>query len=221
VRQWAPQAFRAEQYRAVTEADWAAAARRFPGIDGAVASFRWTGSWPTVFIAVDPSDSADLIELPGGGTRLAEGLERRVRSFLARYRIAGYDLELRPPRFVPLELDLDLCAAPGYFREDVAQAVRDTLSNRLLPDGRRGFFYPGNFTFGDPVYLSRLYAAVEHVEGVDSLAVRRLRRFGRADAGELEQGVLEVGPWEIPRLDNDPSFVEHGVLRVTPMGGKA
>jgi hypothetical protein len=99
--------------------------------------------------------------------------------------------------------------------------VRDALSARVLPEGTRGFFEPSQFTFGQSVYLSRIYAAVERVEGVDSAAVRVFRRYGHTDAGELERGVLPVGPWEIARLDNDPSFVEHGVLKVTVQGGKA
>jgi predicted phage baseplate assembly protein len=220
VRQLAPTAFRAEQYRAVTEADWAAAARRLPAVRGAVASFRWTGSWHTVFVALAPSDPADVIDLPGGMTRLAPGFERAVRAFLARYRIAGYDVELRPPRFVALEVDLEVCAAPGHFRADVARAVRDALSARVLPDGSRGFFHPLAWSFGQPVHASRIYAAVERVEGVESAMLRRLRRFGQEDAGELDRGVLAVGPWEIARLDGDPSFTEHGVLRVEVRGGK-
>jgi hypothetical protein len=221
VRQRAPQAFHSELYRAVTEADWAEAASRLPDVAGAVATYRWTGSWYTVFVAVDPRFREDLVNLPNGRTRLEPGFERRVRAFLARFRLAGYDIELRPPRFVPLELELEICAAPGYFRSDVAQVVRDALSARVLPDGTRGFFHSDHFTFGQPVYLSRIYAAVERVEGVDSLAVRVFRRYGHTDAGELEKGVLAVGPWEIVRLDNDPTFVEHGVLRVTARGGKA
>jgi hypothetical protein len=221
VRQHAPQAFHSELFRAVTEADWAEAASRLPDVAGAVATYRWTGSWYTVFVAVDPRFREDLVNLPNGQTRLEPSFERKVRAFLARFRLAGYDIELRPPRFVPLELELEVCAAPGYFRTDVAAAVRDALSARVLPDGTRGFFHSDHFTFGQPVYLSRIYAAVERVEGVDSLAVRVFRRYGHTDAGELERGVLAVGPWEIVRLDNDPSFVEHGVLRVAARGGKA
>jgi hypothetical protein len=221
VRQRAPQAFHSELFRAVTEADWAEAAQRLSDVEGAVATYRWTGSWTTVFIAVDPRFREDLLNLPDGTTRLEDGFERRVRAFLGRFRLAGYDIELRPPRFVALELELDVCAAPGYFRADVSQAVRDALSAQALPDGTRGFFHPAQFTFGQPVYLSRIYAAVERVDGVDSAAVRVFRRYGHTDAGELERGVLAIGPWEIARLDNDPSFVEHGVLRVTVQGGKA
>ncbi len=220
VRQLAPAAFAAEQHRAVTEADWAAVARKLPAVRGAVASFRWTGSWRTVFIALAPSDPADLIELPRGTTRLAPRFECSVRAFLSRHRIAGYDVELRPPRFVPLELELEVCAAPGHFRADVARAVRDALSARVLPGARRGFFHPGAWSFGQPVRASRIYAAVERVEGVESAMLCGLRRFGQADAGELGRGRLAVGPWEIARLDDDPNFAEHGVLRVSVRGGK-
>jgi hypothetical protein len=220
VRRLAPDAFRAEQFRAVTEADYAAAAKKLPGVQGAVASFRWTGSWHTVFVGVDPIDPNDLVLAPTGLVALRPGFERRVRAFLTRYRLAGYDLELRPPRFVPLELDLDVCALPGHFRSDVKRAVADALSSRDLPGGGDGYFHASHFTFGQSVYLSSIYAAVDRVEGVDSVVVTRFRRFGQADAGELAAGVLRTGPWEIAQLENDPSFVERGVLRIAVRGGK-
>jgi hypothetical protein len=221
VRRRAPEAMRAVLKRAVTEADWVRAAKELDDVSGAVATFRWTGSWLTVFIAADPVDRADLVDLPDGRTRLQAGFERRIRAWLTRFRIAGHDIELRPPRFVGLELAVEVCAKHGYFRTDVQNAVRDALSARVLPDGSRGFFHPANFTFGDDVYLSRLYAAIERVTGVDSVAIRKLVRFGQPQRDELDRGVLEIGPWEIARLDNDPSFAEHGVLTVTARGGKA
>ncbi len=221
VRQRAPQAFRAVQLRAVTEADYAAAARTSTQIADAVAGFRWTGSWHTVFVGVNPRDPADLVHLPNGRTELSTPLRQQAAALLTRYRLAGYDLEIRAPHFAALELELEVCASPGYFRADVAEAVRQALGRTVFADGRRGFFAPGNFTFGQPVYLSRLYAAVERVEGVDSTVVTTFRRFGQADNGELARGVIAMGPWEIAQLDNDPNFMEHGVLRLNAMGGKA
>jgi hypothetical protein len=221
VRRRAPQAFRAEQFRAVTEADYAAAARKLPEVAGAVATFRWTGSWYTVFVGVDPRDPDDLERRSKGLIQLKPALVSRVRAFLTRVRLAGYDLEIRPPQFVPLEIDIEVCVSPDHSRGDVVKAVADAFSNRLLPDGQRGFFHPDHFTFGQPVYLSRIYAAVERVQGVDSAAVKRFRRFGQRDNGELDRGVLPIGPWEIALLDNDPSFMENGVLRVSALGGKA
>lgn len=220
VRQLAPAAFRAELFRAVTEADYTAVARKIPGVAGAVATFRWTGSWYTVFVGVDPRDPADVITESGGRTFLAPSFERRVRDHLTRYRLAGYDLEIRSGEYVPLAIDLELCVALDHFRGDVAEAVYQALSNRINPDRTLGFFHPDHFTFGDAVYLSKLYAAVEAVEGVDSVVVTRFQRFGKVAAGELEAGVLPIGPWEIARLDNDPNFMERGVLRITAQGGK-
>src|SRR4030095_2767662 len=52
IRLNAPQAFRTQE-RAVTEADYAEVALRHPGIQRAVATLRFTGSWYTMFVAVD------------------------------------------------------------------------------------------------------------------------------------------------------------------------
>jgi len=221
VRRRAPKAMRAVLKRAVTEDDWVRAATELEDVAGAVATFRWTGSWLTVFIAADPVDRADLVDLPDGRTRLEAGFEQRVRAWVTRFRIAGHDIELRPPRFVGVELAVEVCARPGFFRTDVRDAVRAALSARVLPDGSRGFFHPDHFSFGDPVRLGRLYAAVERVTGVESVAIRKLVRFGQPQRDELDRGVLEIGPWEIARLDDDADFAEHGVLTVTARGGKA
>jgi predicted phage baseplate assembly protein len=220
VRQHAPAAFHAEQFRAVTEGDYALAARKMPDVAEAVATFRWTGSWHTVFVGIDPRRREDLVTEPGGRTRLAEAFERRVRGFLTRYRLAGYDLEIRSAEYVPLEIDLELCVAPGHFRDDVVAAVLRALSARVNPDASRGFFHPDHFTFNQPVYLSQLYAAVEAVEGVDSVVVTRFQRYGEMENGELEAGFLPIGPWQIARLDNDPNFMENGVLHVAADGAK-
>jgi len=220
VRQIAPAEFRAEQFRAVTEEDYAAAARKLPEVAGAVANFRWTGSWYTVFVGVDPRDPDDLITLPGGRTQLTPALATRVRAFLTQYKLAGYDLEIRSAEYVPLELAFELCVKPDYFRPDIVQAVLFALSNHINPDGSRGFFHPDNFTFSQAVYVSRLYDAIQSVQGVLSVFITFFRRFGKVDNGELESGILPIGSWEIARLDNDPDFKENGVIRIAAGGGK-
>jgi len=220
VRQFAPAEFRAEQFRAVVEADYTAAAKKLPEVAGAVASFRWTGSWYTVFVGIDPADPDDLITELGGRTRLAPGLASRARNFLTGYKLAGYDLEIRSAEYVPLELAFELCVEPDHFRGDVVEAVRQALSNRVNADGSQGFFHPDNFTFAQNVYLSQIYAAIEAVQGVLSAFVTIFRRFGKTDNGELASGILPIGPWEIARLDTDPAFQENGVLRITAGGGK-
>jgi hypothetical protein len=220
VRAAAPAAFSVDQLRAITESDYAAAAQRLASVQDAVAGFRWTGSWLTVFVAVDPADEADLVAFPDGRTGLAAAFEAQVRARLATARQTGYDIELRPPRFVALELVLDLCVAAGHFRSEVAAAVRAAMGGGYEPDGTPGFFNAIRRTFAQTIWLSAIYAAVEAVPGVDSVHVMRFRRLGQGDNQELELGRLDLGRWEIARCDNDPNFAEHGTLTVTAHGGK-
>jgi hypothetical protein len=210
VKRLAPAAFHAEQKRAVTEADYAAAAEQHPAVANAVATFRWTGSWHTVFLTIDPA----------GRTDLPQELQDSIRDWVVRFTQAGYDLEIDPPTFVPLEIEVGVCVAADHFRGHVEEAVLDALSNRLRSNGQRGFFHPDNFTFGQPLYLSQLYAAIEAVEGVDSAEVKVFQRFGKLPNNELEQGYVPIGRLEVVRLDNDPDFQENGVLRLNMLGGK-
>ena len=219
VRELAPEAFRAEQFRAVTEADWAAAALKAPGVAAAKARFRWTGSWHTVFVAVQPEDEANLTRMPGGAVTLTPGFAAEVTAFLRRYKLAGYDLRVRAADYVPLEIDLEICVRRGHFRGDALAEVAARLSNRTFAPGRVGFFHPRAFGFGAPVHLSALVAAVEAVEGVSSTRVTLLKRYWGPEDDALDRGVIEMGDFEIALLSNDPNFPEQGVLRLTAVGG--
>jgi len=210
VRQSAPWAFRTQE-RAITPEDYAEVAGRHPQVQRAAATMRWTGSWLTVFLNVDRL----------GGRTVDEEFKAELRSHLERYRLAGHDLEINGPRFVPLEVELFVCVLPNYFRSDVRAVLLDILSARQLPDGRQGLFHPDRFTFGQSVYLSTVQAAVQGVEGVRYVEVKKFTRFGSGGAfAGLEGGQLTIGRLEIARLDNDPNFPENGVLRLTLEGGR-
>ena len=209
VRQRAPVAYRVQE-RAVTPADYAEVTERYADAQRAAATFRWTGSWHTVFLTVDRS----------GGAQVSEDFESDIRNHVERYRMAGHDLEVDSPRLVALEIDLHVCVAAGHFRSHVERELFDVLSNRDLPDGRRGVFHPDNFTFGQPVYLSAIYAAAHQVAGVESVEVRTFQRLGVADGRALESGRLDINRLEIAQLDNDRNFAERGQLTIALGGGK-
>lgn len=210
VKLLAPAAFRAVQYRAVTEEDYAEAAEKWSEVSQAVATFRWTGSWYTVFITVDPVGRNDL----------PPDMAERIRNWVISYTQAGYDLEITAPIYVPLDIAVDVCVAPYHFRGDVEQELLNVLSNRVLPDGSLGFFHPDNFSFGQTLYLSQLYRAIVAVQGVESASVTRFQRFGKLPNHELQQGYIAMDRLEVARLDNDPNFPENGVLRLNMGGGK-
>jgi hypothetical protein len=209
VRQNAPSAFRVQE-RAVTPEDYAEVAQRHPQVQRAAATIRWTGSWHTVFLTVDRF----------GGRPVDAGFEEELRAHLERYRLAGHDLEVDGPRYVPLEVEILVCVLPEHFRSDVKAALLEVLGNRTLPDGRRGVFHPDNLTFGQPVHLSLLYEAAQGVEGVDWVEISVFQRQGVPDDRALLESKLSLHRLEIARLDNDPNFPENGVLRLRMEGGK-
>ncbi len=206
----APAAFHHDQRRAVTEADYAEIAARHPEVARAVATFRWSGSWHTVFITIDPVGSVDV----------NKSLQKRVKDWVTRFTQAGYDLEIDPPLFAPLEIEIDICAEPTHFRAHVKEAVLNALSNKPLGVNQLGFFHPDNFTFGQSLYLSQLYAAIESVSGVDSAEITKFQRYGKPPNQELENGYIPMGRLEVVRLDSDANFPENGILRLTMRGGK-
>lgn len=211
VRRFAPVAFRTQE-RAVTTDDYAAMAERHRQVQRAAASFRWTGSWRTVFVTADPFDGTP----PGTG----DGpFDPPLPVELEPFRMAGHDLDTSIPVYVPLEVEMAVCVKAGYFRSDVKRALLDVFSSRRLPDGRLGLFHADNLTLGQPVYLSPLIAAAYAVDGVESVAVTCFQRQGAADPRPLQDGRLTFGRLEIPRLANDRNFPERGVFRLSLEGG--
>ncbi|MGZ9188034.1 MAG: putative baseplate assembly protein, partial [Candidatus Binatia bacterium] len=209
VRAYAPAAYRTQK-RAVTEADYAAVAGRHPGVQRAIATFRWTGSWHTVFITVDRQR----------GKPVDGAFEASVRRFVEPFRMAGHDIEIDGPLPVSLEIAMHVCADPAYFRADVKRELVELFSTREFADGRLGLFHPDNFTFGQTVYLSPLIAAAQAVAGVTSVQIDKFQRQGRPDNKPLAAGKLELGRLEIARCDNDGNFPEHGVFNLSVGGGK-
>jgi predicted phage baseplate assembly protein len=210
VRQDAPEAFRTQE-RAVTTDDYAELARtRCPEarVQRAAATMRWTGSWHTVFVTADRT----------GGASVDAEFERGLRRCLERYRMAGHDLEVEGPRFVPLEIGMTVCVKRGYLAGDVRRALLEKFSNRTLTGGGRGLFHPDNFSFGQPVFLSALYAAAQSVAGVDSVDINLFQRQGASASDGLAAGRLDFGRLEIARLDNDPDFPERGLFKLDMRG---
>jgi hypothetical protein len=209
IRRRAPQAF-LTQDRAVTLPDYEAITESQAGVDQAVATLRWTGSWYTVFIAAQPL----------GGGNLSPSLRTSLKTGVGQYRLMGQDLELESPQYLSLEIELRITVDPNYFQSDVAASLQAVLGNRMLPNGQKGLFYPDNFTFGQTVYLSPVYAAARSVAGVVAVVATRFQPQGSRGAQYLSAGAIRLATLQIARLDNDPSYPDHGRLTLVMEGGK-
>jgi baseplate J-like protein len=223
VRSFAPWAFRTQE-RAVTVEDYATVAEQQPEVQKAQATLRWTGSWYTMFVTVERTN----------GQPVDATFRATVSSYLQQFRLAGYDVEIEAPTFVPLDIAFTVCVATGYFRSAVEAALLAAFSNGVLPNGQLGFFNPDNFTFGQPVYLSQVVAtamqvpgvgwvdtndATTTVNGVTVPSPNHFQRWGQASQGETAAGLIAMARLEIARLDNNPSEPENGRIQFFMEGG--
>ena len=207
---FAPTQFRQELERAVIADDYARLAEReAANTQRAAAQLAWSGSWYEAEVAID---SVGNVRNPA---ELSE-----IQNMLERYRRIGHDLRTEWAEFVAVDLALDVCVLPDYLRGHVRAELADLFSNRVLPDGSRGFFHPDNLTFGEGVYLSKIVALAQTVAGVESVHVTRLNPLFEAPNYELKNGFLSLGPLQVAQLDNDPSFPERGKLTFEMRGGR-
>lgn len=216
VKLFAPTTFRKRLERAITPDDYARIAMRNPKIQKASATLRWNGSWYEALVAVDPLGNVDTVS----SDEEREKLLSEIRRYLQRFRRMGHDLVVKLAQYVPLYVNLEVCALPGYLRGHVKEALLQTFSNGVLPDGRLGFFHPDNLSFNQPIRLSNLIATAQAVPGVESVDIKNLERQFEGDNGELDNGILMIGPLEIARLDNDPRVPENGRFELKVRGGR-
>lgn len=207
VRQLAPFAYR-HQRRAVTTGDYAVAAESVAGVQRSVDRRRWTGSWYAHEVTVDPLAGQADPTVP-------------VTDLLEIWRMAGVDVEITQPVYVPLLVGLFACPAPGYVAGDVEAQLHDVLSARSLPGGGTGVFHPDRFTFGQPLYVSDVVATAMGVPGVawaDVTAFARLADPASATAANLAAGAIRVAAREVLRCDTDLNNPEAGRVEIA-IGG--
>jgi len=210
IRRNAPEAYRARQLRAVTLGDYSTRAEEVPGVSRAVAQYAWTGSWRTVRVVIDPQ----------GTTVLTDELRAHVAAHLEAVRLIGEDLELRPPRFVPLDIRITVCAEPEYWREDVRFVLEQEFSDSWTADGRPGFFNPDEWTFGQALHRSAIEGRIHQVSGICHVAAITMKRFNEPTPGAADLEVLEMGFDEVVLLSNNPSHLERGLIRFDVQGGR-
>jgi hypothetical protein len=102
-------------------------------------------------------------------------------------------------------------AQPYYLRSEVRAAVERAVAGYLAFDA---------VDFGQPIYLSRVYDAIQSLPQVASL---NITQFSREPTGGIaDNGVILLGPSELPRpgyRDNPPASVAPTPIVVSLQGG--
>ena len=151
--------------RAVSLEDYATAAMDVAGVARATARARG-GLFNTVLVLVDPEGSGDV----------DERLRQRVSDHVDGVRMAGREHIVLAAEYVPLEVELEVCANPGF----AGNVVRDRVLAELRPGSadRPGYFHPDRLSFGDVVRLGDLIAFVQDIPGVRSVRAVTFRPLG-------------------------------------------
>ena len=205
----APEAYRQHQLRAVTLKDYVARAEEVEDVARASARYAWTGSWRTVQLTIDPV----------GTSILADDLRRKVARQLEAVRLVGEDLEIRAPRFVPVEIHVRLCARPDVWAQDLHFVLAQEFSAGWTPDGRMGFFHPDRWTFGQPLFVSQITGRVQQVAGVEHVVSVKLKRWNDQTVSTVE-GLYPLRHNEIIQVLGDPDHMERGFIDFDVQGGR-
>lgn len=188
----APRLYRAQD-RAVTADDYVELALRTPGVGKARAVAL---NWNDVLLYIAPSGR---VEQP------SELLRRDLLAAFEPSRMATSTLRVLGPEPADVYLSATVRAEPYYLQSDVHTAVTAAAAALLAFDA---------VGFGEPLYLSRLYDALQSLPQVASLTVTQ---FSRDPQGTVDaDGVIALAPFELARPGHPETIrlvIEGGVVR--------
>jgi Baseplate J-like protein len=173
----APTVF-ASMHRAVTASDYVAQALLFPGVYKARAV---PLNWNTVVLYVAPR---------GTGEEPSDILKRDLRAFFEDKRMLTTQVDIQSPDYVRLEIQVEV-GAKSYFRNVEVEAVARSTVEALFEFERADF--------GQTLYLSKLFEALEALDGVDFVVVQVFRRKSDPDP-ITANGRIQLGENEIALL---------------------
>jgi uncharacterized phage protein gp47/JayE len=182
-RTFAPRLFRAQD-RAVTLQDYVDLALRVPGVGKARAV---SPGWNQVALYVAPTgEVGDPSEL----------LQRNLLQQFESRRMATTQVVVLGPQPADVFLAARVQAQPFVLQSAARSAVEAAVADLLSFDAN---------DFGQKIYLSRIYDAIQNLEEVVSLTVVKFSRTPDLPANILTRpdviasGVIELAPNELPR----------------------
>jgi hypothetical protein len=178
---------------AVVPADYERLVLEVPEVAAARAVVRDGPLAPVVSMTALLRDEDELAaaEEQGEAERLRRWAAARAR--LEEVRLLGFDVELVPPRFVPLDLDV-VVDVDAWALDTAEHAVTQALS------GADGLFDPDVSGLGGDVRVDAIHQRVLTVPGVRAVRVRRLRRLQQGAPERARAGVLAVDADEVAIL---------------------
>ncbi|MBW2662038.1 MAG: baseplate J/gp47 family protein [Deltaproteobacteria bacterium] len=185
---FAPTVFASLQ-RGVTREDYVALAKLFPGVAKAKAE---AANWNYI----------DLYIAPSGGGIVTDRLESDLLAYFEDKRMMTALIRIKDPIYVNVYITAEVNVKSYYFQADVRHQIEEAIQEEVL-----------NFEkldFGQPVYLSKVYEAIENIEGVDFVNISEFLQDTPAkiyestaygydmDMAIASQGIIKTEKYEIP-----------------------
>jgi len=178
----APALFRT-QGRAVTAEDYKTLALDFTGVGKARPE---KGDWNTVILYIAPE----------GGGFVSDVLKNELLVYFEDKCPMGSTIEIRDVDYIRVYLSAKVgmssyyAHSPGEIEEKVQAAAARLLAFE-------------NVDFGQTIYISKFYEAIEAIEGVAYVNITEFRREDTVTADHMESGLIQLGPNEIPAVPSE------------------
>ena len=200
---FAPTVFTSMQ-RAVTADDYVAQAKLFPGVSKARAE---ATNWNTIKLFIAPA---------GSGQAPSDTLRRDLLAYFEDKRMLGSLIQIESPDYTRIDVAAEIGAVPHFRNEEVAAEAEKAI---------RDLFDFEKVDFKQTLYLSKIYEALERLEGVQFVNVTRFQiapaislakpttpGLALTGAGAIaEGGLIQLGENEIPVLNDLSVSVIGGV----------
>lgn len=130
----------------------------------------------------------ELYVAPAGGGHPTDTLKDDLAAYFESRRILTSLLDVRDPEYVAIEIRGILEVEPYFFRQQVVSRVQEAVKGLLAFDA---------VEFQETLYLSKVYEAIEAVDGVHGVTVTRFQLAGHTP-DLAEKGKLELDWQQIP-----------------------
>lgn len=176
--QHAPKVFRSFK-RAVTGEDYKAMALNFPGV-GKVRAEVLNWNRVTLYVA------------PEGGDRVSDLLTANLLAYFEDKRPLSTLIEVEDVDYVRIYVSAKVGLESYYSQTEMRDKIQKAASNLLAFD---------NVDFGETIFLSKFYEAIEAIDGVAFVTLTEFHREGEEIPAAMHpEGRLELTASEIPRL---------------------
>jgi hypothetical protein len=184
--------------RAVTAEDYRALALGFPGVGKVRAE---AAGWNRVALHVAPR----------GGGFVSDVLEAGLLAYFEDRRPLSTLVEIRDVDYVPVHVTAEVGVSSYHGRQEVVAQVQRAAGGLLAFD---------SVDFGQTLYLSKFYEAIEAIEGVTFVTVTEFRRAGSPPGTVEATGKIVLHPSELATAPDPVTHPDYrGGIRVLAQGG--